>query len=208
MEKIKLFIVGLLLASGVYAQQASVIREGLIKTYATLSPGLPLKQSPRHVPYYLHGNLEYYAEKNVSLVGDIYLDLKASSKENNVGNSISILGKESPIRSYLDIFFGANYHWTGKRGDFYIGIQPGIAHVGLKSYYYFSRYPVSGNYVTIRPLASLSAGYNYFVSPFFHFFIQSRFVSGRHRYIIEVPLTELRFSGGLGFNLNTMRQKN
>lgn len=207
MEKLKLFIISLLITSGIYAQDARVIREGLIKTYATLSPGVPLKQSSRHNPYYLHGNLEYYAEKNVSLVGDIYLDLKASSKANNREITASNWGLESPIRSYLSLFFGANYHWTGKRGDFYIGVQPGIAQVGLKSYY--NPYQIQGNYVTIRPLASLSAGYNYFVSPFFHFFIQSRFVSGKlQSYRIFQPLTEFRFSGGLGFNLNTMRQKN
>jgi len=204
MEKIKLFIVGLLLASGVYAQEESVIGKGLIKTYATLSPGIRLEQSYPDMPYYLHGNLEFYIDKNISIVGETYLDMEAISKEKYDPRRMVIWIQNSPIQFYLSTFFGANYHWTGKRGDFYIGLQPGFGIIELEPYYYRNL----DVHPSICPLASLSTGYNYFVSRYFNFFIQGRFLTGRHLYGRELPLTELRFSGGLGFNLNTMRQKN
>ena len=59
----------------------------------------------------------------------------------------------------------------------------------------------------MNPLASLVIGYNYYVHRYFHFFVQTRFIAGQHLYNEHKDLSEFRFSAGLGFNINTIKNK-
>lgn len=183
------------------AQQISLIRPGLLRAYATLSPRTYWVHSYDDSPYYLHSNLEYYVNRRISLVGETYYDLEAVKKD-----KLRFSGwfpVYSPIQYYLSTFLGGNYHWAGKKGDVFAGIQPGIGFIRLNPLYYSDQVVRLG----VNPLASLSVGYNFYFFPLFHFFVQGRFIVGRHITGYPINLTELRFSGGLGFNLNTRKQR-
>lgn len=187
MEKLKHLFASLLLISTIsafIAQDASIIRPGLIRAQLTISPSYMFSDKQSY--FYLHGNLEAFLEKKVSVAGEGYLSL---------GN---ISSNKSTFNYNHSMFFGINWHFTNKNNDFYMGIQPGLA---------FTKVNASENNLTsttagINPLFSSVAGYNFYLNNIFHFFLQSRIVVGQHRYDISKDLTELRFSAGLGFNIN------
>lgn len=140
--------------------------------------------------FYLHGNLEGFLEDNVSLSGEGYLSL---------GNTSSVKSKFDYNHS---LFCGINWHFTRKNNDLYIGIQPGLSFTKLSS--------VENNLATtsngVNPLFSTVVGYNFYLNKFFHFFLQSRLVIGKHGYDMSKNLSELRFSAGLGFHINAIKR--
>jgi hypothetical protein len=60
---------------------------------------------------------------------------------------------------------------------------------------------------SINPVFSNVIGYNYYINNVFHFFVQTRLVLGKHLGYEVKKLNELRFSAGLGFNINAKRTK-
>lgn len=192
MEKIIYIFSSLVLISTISvsrAQDASIIRPGLIRTQLTISPSYMFSDKQSY--FYLHGNLEGYLEKNISLAGEGYFSL---------GNTAS----DKSIFDYNhSMFFGINWHFTKKNNDLYVGIQPGLS---------FTKLNTAENNLTnmtngINPLFSSVVGYNFYLNKIFHFFLQSRILVGQHSYDISKDLTELRFSAGLGFNINAMKPK-
>lgn len=131
--------------------------------------------------FFLHGQLRYYSEQRLSWSGDLFVDLS--------GNSLL-----STPEWQEQLLFGANYHWRKQANDFNVGIQPGI------------NYCVSGNLSNalnvISPLFSVNLGYRLFVSEHFHFFAETRFVTGTTitNYIVQ-HVSSIRISAGLGFQL-------
>lgn len=152
-------------------------------------------------PYYLHSNLEYYLNRRISLVGETYYDLEAIKKEKS--QSIGWFPVYSPIQYYLSTFLGGNYHWAGKKGDLFAGIQPDIGFIRQSPLYTSDGVVRLG----VNPLTSVSIGYNFYFFQLFHFFVQGKYILGKHLQDYEINLMELRFSGGLGFNLNTRKQR-
>ena len=192
MEKIKYIFTSLLLISIIpvsMAQEASIIRPGLIRTQLTISPSYMFSDKQSY--FYLHGNLEGFLEEKISLAGEGYFSL---------GNTSS----DKTIFDYNhSMFFGINWHFTKKNNDFYVGIQPGLS---------FTKLNVVENNLTnaangTNPLFSSVVGYNFYLNRIFHFFLQSRIVLGQHSYDTAKDLAELRFSAGLGFNINAMKLK-
>lgn len=192
MEKIKYLFTSLLLISTIsvsVAQDASIIRPGLIRAQLTLSPSYMF--SSKQSNFYFHGNLEGFLEKNISLAGEGYFSL---------GNTFS----DKPIFDYNhSAFFGINWHFTKETNDLYIGIQPGLSFTKLNADENNQANTTNG----MNPLFSSVVGYNFYLNKIFHFFLQSRIVVGQHSYDISKDLTEFRFSAGLGFNINAMKQK-
>jgi hypothetical protein len=82
-------------------------------------------------------------------------------------------------------------------------MRPGIAFTRL--------HPTDEHFMTtqrgINPVFSAIAGYNFYLSRFFHFFISTSVLLGEHNYDVHTSLSELRISAGLGFNVNTFKCK-
>lgn len=185
MEKVKrLFIVCLLLSSICKAQDC-VIRPGLIKAMATISPGKMFGYNESY--FYLHGNLEGYLSKNVSVSGEGYVSLGQQTKA------------PEAFRNITNLFFGLNYHFVKGNGDLYIGGQPGVCIATLET-----GPKITQGHTGTSPVFSTVLGYTYFVGKFFNFFIQTRYIAGSHNYELHKDLSEIRFSAGLGFNINTI----
>lgn len=191
MEKIKsLFVIALLVGSFPFAkaQDSTIIRKGLIRAQLTLSPSYAFAEKQSY--FYLHGNLEAYLSDKLSVVGDSYSSLGAVSSNNTLFDF-----KHSG-------FFGTNFHFTKNTNDFYLGFQPGLSYAQLS--------PAENNLTEtkagINPLLSAVVGYNFFINKFFHFFIQTRIITGQHNYDVNKDLTEFYFSAGLGFNVNAIKK--
>ncbi len=169
----------------VRSQNKEIIRPGLIRAQGTLSVSSNFN-SGNH--FFLHGNLEGYLTKNLSLSGEVY----------------HYLGTLSDIDQFNfneNIFFGFSWHFTKANHDFYFGLQPGVAIIELNP----EKYSLSEMNTGVNPVMSMVAGYNFYVNRFFHFFVASRFVAGNHLQNSATKLNEVRLSAGLGFNLNTMK---
>lgn len=192
-RRVILCLTSILLFAGniLLSQEKQTIRPGLIRSQATLSPSYQFANKKSH--FFLHGNFEAYLNKHVSVCGDGYYYLNSLSDNSSFSFNHST-------------FAGLLGHITKNNNDFYIGIQPGISFTKLNESYYGDLLVKTS--VGINPLFSSVIGYNYFVNNFFHFFVQSRIVLGSHNYDISTSLNEVRLSAGLGFNLNTMKERN
>lgn len=194
MEKIiRLCSCILFLASSltINAQEETIIKKGLVRAQGTISPSKMLGFNESR--FYLHGNIEGYASKKVSIVGESYFDLGSLTEGRN------------SFKYNHKVFFGANYHFTHNNNDVYVGIQPGVAITWLNI---ITVLPVEvGAETGVNPIFSPVLGYNYFVNKFFHFFVQSRLILGQHNYDAHVNLAEFTFSAGLGFNINANKKE-
>jgi len=190
MEKIKqIFVIVLVsLALNLSSQNNEIIRPGLIRAMATLSPSKML--SDRGAYFYLHGNLEGYLSKNISVCGEGYYFLGSQNSNSN-------------IDFMHNLFYGFSYHVIKNNHDLYFGIQSGMAFVKLKA----SETGLTSSSLGADPVFSTIAGYNFYVNKVFHFFIQSRIIIGEHNYDQNKNISEFRFSAGLGFNINAVRVK-
>jgi len=163
-------------------QSKELIHKGLLSAQATISPSYMFSDKAGY--FYLHGGMEWYMNKKLSFAGELYYYLGAQGQRNSFDYN-------------HNVFFGASRHFVNNNNDFYLGLQPGVAFVKIKA----STYSLADTKTGIDPLISAIAGYNYFVNKVFHFFVQSRFIAGGHKADVNMGLSELRFSGGLGFNL-------
>lgn len=170
------------------AEEPPIIRKGLLRAQATIAPAVFF--SNKQAFFYVHGNLEGYVTPTISIAGDAYF---------SVGNTSSA----KPVFAFNhNIFFGAAYHVVRKNNDFYVGLQPGIAITKLAATPEVTHKMKTG----VNPVASLVVGYNYYVHPYFHFFVQTRFIAGQHLYDVQKDISEFRFSAGLGFNINAIKK--
>lgn len=188
MKRLSLIVLITLLSIQIKAQH-EVIRPGLLKAMATISPSKMFGYNESY--FYLHGNLEGYLSKKVSVAGEGYMFL---GEQTNAIHSFQF---------NHNLFFGMSYHVTKGNGDLYLGIQPGVAISKLNT----DSVKVPVAHVGTNPVFSAIAGYNYFVGKYFNFFVQTRFIAGEHNYDKHKTLSEIRFSAGLGFNINTLKKK-
>ncbi len=172
------------------------IAKGLFSGKGTLAAGQMTAFKATNM--YVSGNLEYYIEDNISFRGGLYFFL---------GTSNAAL----PFSKNSTCFTGFYYHpKTNNRLDPYIGFEPGISWTQLKAPnngsietypYNISTYPQS-----INPLASVTAGVNYYATTFTHLFIEAKYVQGIHTSDIPaVSLSEFRIAFGFGFNIWTIK---
>lgn len=190
MEQVKKYFFLFLLSSTMLVySQAQIPRKGLIKAMATISPAKMFGYNESY--FYLHGNLEGYLSDNVSVSGDGYMFLGEQTKS------------PEGFKFINNLFFGFNYHFIKGNGDFYMGAQPGVCIAQLKTD--SPKIPLA--HTGTSPVFSGIIGYNYFVGNYFNFFVQARYIAGSHNYDLHKSLSEIRFSAGLGFNINTMKSK-
>jgi hypothetical protein len=165
------------------SQPKDVVKKGLVSFQATIAPSYMFSDDAGY--FYMHGSGEWYLNKKISFPGELYF----------------YLGAESQTKSFdynHNVFFGVSRHFVKKNNDFFLGVQPGIAIAKLNA----TAYNLASTKTGVDPLISAVAGYNYYVNNIFHFFMQTRFIAGEHTADVRRSLTELRFSGGLGFNFN------
>ncbi len=111
------------------------------------------------------------------------------------------------LRANHALFWGANYHFLKPgRWDPYIGFTPGL---GLVRAAYQNGGEVSLTPFSVVPLAGMTVGCNYYVGSIFHFFIRVEGVVGQMFSTLPAPkrLDELKFMGGLAFNLRLWKPK-
>jgi len=181
----KLIRLLLILTMGLVSAQTfsqDLIRAGLVRTQLTISPSYLFSEKQSY--FYLHGNLEAYLDKKLSIAGEGYYFLGSLSANKNI------------FSFNHNLFLGASYHFVKKNNDFYLGLQSGISITKLNA----QENNLAQSLTGINPLFSSVIGYNLYVHKRLHFFVQPRFVFGEHNFDLHKNLTEFRFSAGLGFN--------
>ncbi len=176
------------------------IGEGLFSGKGTLAFGMPTAYKATNM--YVSGNLEYYAENDVSFRGGLYIFLGTSGADTK-----HTFSKNSAC------LFGYFYHLkTNNHLDPYIGLQPGISWSQLKAPENLLNEPypyrISGYPPSINPLASVTMGINYYASKFTHLFFEVSYVNGMH--LSDTPaisLSELKIAFGFGFNIWALKKK-
>lgn len=188
METIKRVVILFLIlnCNVVFAQEKNVIQKGLLSAQLSLSPSKMIGENESH--FYLHGSFEGFISDKISISGEGFYYL---------GNLSS---KESVFDYNHNLFFGASRHFTKNNHDIYIGLQPGVSITKLNPDVLGLETTKSG----VNPVFSGVVGYNFYINNVFHFFVQTRYITGEHNYDIHKNLSELRFSAGLGFNLNSI----
>ena len=190
-KKIILLICLISLSSNLFSQKESIIQTGLTRAMLTISPAKMLFSSNSY--FYLHGNLEVYLNKNYSFAGEGYFYLGSLTKN------------RPEFNQNHSLFFGFSKHLTKGNFDYYIGIQPGFSFTEvIPPYDNFAK----STKMAVNPLFSSITGINYYVGNFFHFFVQSRLVLGKHSTDITQNLADLRLSAGLGFNIKPLKTIN
>ena len=177
------------------------IHPGLLRAQATIAPGLLLQENANTID--LHGNLEYYIDKHISIRGDAFFLMHA-----NFNSGIN------PLHYNHAIFSGASYHFSTKNHfDPYLAFEPGISMTELilnpcPDGAECLVPPIYGN-KAVNPMISSAAGFNYYFERWFHLFCEARYSYGKHLSGSSEPLSlsQLRFSFGLGFNLDFIKKK-
>jgi hypothetical protein len=179
----------LLLVNSCFAQSDSgFVHKGILRAAGTFAFGTMPENNLTNA--YLTGNLEYYAEKKISIRGDIYYFLNS-------------LTQNSPLTKNDALYFGAFYHFpTHTHFDPVFGFQPGISYTQMNII-------GSPDVATICPLASAVLGFNFFAEKWFHIQVNIRYTIGEHlTEADETNISELSFNFGLGFNLNLLKSHN
>lgn len=147
--------------------------------------------------YKLHGFLEYFPEKKVSVLGELYYFLDSS--------------EDLPvIKSHWSTGTGLAYHWPSKRLDPYVFFMGG-GHI-TTSQIMVSDSLVQEEYVNanehLNPLVALGGGCNLYVWKYLNFFVQFRYT---HTFIYSAihirNMDSFSVSYGLGFNFHTRKKK-
>ena len=181
-------------------EKSQYIRKGLLRSMATISPGIMLKENVSTIS--IHGALEYYVADNVSLRGDSYYFLQGKG-----------LDGTSPFIYNHSTFSGISYHFKTKNHfDPYFSFEPGVSiskamKVCPPDMFCTMEYTEYNS--TANPLISTALGFNFYFQKLFHLFGEARYISGKYLSDAPTPLSlnELRFSFGLGFNLNLIKKK-
>ncbi|HTB30870.1 MAG TPA: hypothetical protein VK808_02530 [Bacteroidia bacterium] len=177
----------LLTFTSVAQSDSAFIHKGLLRAAGTFAFGTMPQNSISNA--YLTGNIEYYAEKKISVRGDLYYFLNSTTKN-------------SPLNKNDALYFGAYYHIpTHSHFDPVLGLQPGISYTQMNI-------DGANDIATICPLASAVVGFNFFGQKWFHVQVNVRYTIGEHLTAYdETNISELSFNFGLGFNLNTRKKK-
>ena len=186
---IKAITFALLVCCSLQAQKDSVIKTGLFRAQANISGGY-IFQSKKYAPY-ISANLDYYINESFSITAETWI-------------SFDIIGMDQiGLRKNYSTFLGLNYHPVRKsRWDPYIGFSAGAS---IHTINYFVDTLIRESPVQFAPVVGITTGLNYWVGSIFHFFIQCKFVAGGNNssQYGRTYLEELKFSGGLGWNLKS-----
>jgi hypothetical protein len=175
--------------------------QSILKATATITPGFLLNNKQTNI--YLNGELEYFLDDKLSFRTDGFW--MAGAQE-----------KPSLLQQNNSIFFGALYHIHKNRFDYFFGLQPGLflTKPNTTNDAVISPYGVTVTYKTdydykLLPSLSPITGITFYVSDYFNFFLNIRYVYARY-YGYEnavLNIDEFRVSAGLGFQIHTRKVK-
>ena len=175
-----------------------VIRKGLLGGKGTLALGTPTDYEGTNM--YVSGNIQYYVQENISYRGEIWFFLGSD-------------GDKNLFKQNSTLFTNFNYHIKTKNNiDPYIGIGPGFSWTQLKEPQSIllvadNNTALSSYSATISPVASITAGINYYTK-WAHLFIEAKYVHGIHLSDVSaVSLNELRIAFGFGWNINMIKKQ-
>lgn len=180
------------ISAGINGQKDTVFKTGMLRAQANISGGY-LFQQKTYAPY-ISANADYYINENFSITSEAWC-------------SFDIIGMDKTgLRKNFSLFLGMNYHpvkWS--RWDPYIGFSAGA---GIHTVNYYKDTIITESPVQFSPLVGVTAGLNYWVGSIFHFFVQCKFVAGgaNSSQYGRTYLEELKFSGGLGWNLKPRKK--
>jgi len=165
------------------------VRKGLLKATATISPSFMINRNINNI--YVSGELEYFLENKISVRGDCFW-YRDSQQD------IPFLKENSMI------FFGALYHFSKKKHDLFIGIQPAaiLSQPNMQDSSLVN-YPAQMN-----PGISVIAGYTFYVWDYCNFFLNARYLNTKHVGTSkgQIHLDEIILSAGLGFQIHTRKK--
>ena len=169
---------------------------GLLSASMTFSPGTMLNRNSNN--FYLSGFAEYQMDNKVSLRGDTYVFLNSPDEVPFV---------QQGFRTYFGAFYHLNqaliHNWDVK-----FGFQPGITVFQPEIWVENAPGITPESRFYVSPSFSLSAGVDYYVWKYFHFFANVAYVNSNLR---GTPTggyrtDEILFSAGLGFQIKTLNR--
>ncbi len=176
------------------AQKIWEARKGCIRAQGNLAPGYLFSQ--KFLAAYVTGEAEVFLDDRAAVNGAVW-----ASFATNMKNTVGLTANHA-------LFTGMNYHFLKPgRFDPYIGFSPGAGLV--RAAYRNSEGILQQGNFTIAPLISASAGCNYYVGWFFHFFVKVQGVTGQTFSNLPEPirLDELKITAGLGWNVRAWKPK-
>ena len=195
----KSVVLFLLFPLALFAQESErFVDKGLLGCKGTLAVGFPTAYKGTNM--YISANMEYYTHKNISYRGGLYIFLGTS-------------GEDDVLAKNHTLFTGFYYHFKTKNHlDPYIGLEPGVSWTQLErpDSLFNEPYPynISGYQQTLSPVASFSAGINYYATKWSHLFIEAKYVYGIHASDVPaVSLSEVKLAFGFGFNIWAIKRK-
>ncbi len=190
------------------AQEEKTFRyKSILKTTATISPGYMLNSPQTNI--YINGDLEYFMEEKISFRSEIFVMVGTQSKPAILQDNSSLL-------------WGGLYHMHKNRFDFFVGLQTGInftkpgdvtldSIVKLRRGFTSNYGPVTETYIyKVIPVISPMVGITFYVSDYFNFFLNARYVVGKYYGYTDgktLILDEIRISAGLGFQIHVKKDK-
>lgn len=191
-------VVLLLVLCGIIQQAAAQkiweVRKGCIRMQGNVAPGYLFSQ--KYLAAYVAGDMDLFLDDRTAFTGAVWVSFSTAKK-----NAEGLLANHS-------VFGGVNYHFLKPgRFDPYVGLTPGMALV--QTAYRNSEGVLQKSAFSAAPLISLSAGCNYYVGLFFHFFLKAQGVVGQTFGNAPMPsrLDELKVTAGLGWNFRAWKPK-
>lgn len=195
------YIIALLVCCTGYghAQESFAPYGGILRFQGTFGAGY--NTAFKSLNYYIHGNLEYYADDRISVRSDAYVFLNSKTPSDAI----------EPFAFNHALFTGAEYHFLKGRLDWYAGLQPGIVYAQRQ----YTNLPADGISPSVpRPQKTagvamgLNTGLNYYANRVFHVFVHLHYNTGWFSDNYSVAsLNEVRASFGLGFFLRVHKPK-
>ena len=178
---------------GQKTDDSTFVRPGLVRTFGCFA--FDYRPHQNAWDYRLHGFVEYFPEKRISAMGEIYYYLDSST-------DFPVISKNFSVGT------GFGYHWSKKRLNPYVFVMA----IGnfYESQIMTDSLGVLKDKITTEasPGVAFGGGLNLYVWKYINFFVQLRY---HHTFIYSpIQITKmdaLSVSYGLGFNFQT-RKKN
>ncbi len=182
--------------------ESEFVKKHLLRTQGNISIGYMLKQ--KMAPAYIGGDFDFFLSEKVSWYGEGSFFVTNTTEETSY-----------KIKHNHAILTGFNIHFTDKkRFDPYIGINPGImisqfGPVGDVNIALYNPPFTQNTRVGVSPVFSAAVGVNYYIGSIFNFFVRARYIQGQFfaNSMERIPLSEFRFSAGLGWNWSFFQKK-
>ena len=182
-----------LMCNAAQAQKIWEERTGCAIAQGDLAPGYLFAQ--KTVTAYVDGDAALFLDNSFAMEGALW------------GSFATAAAGPTGVKKNEALFWGAEYHFLKpSRWDPFVSFTPGV---GVVQVAYNEEGVIKNTPYTPVPLASASIGCNYYVGSIFHFFVKVQGVVGQVSSTLPTTqrLDELKFTGGLAFNLRIWKPK-